>query len=169
MNASMDRVVADWLHEGPERGPRDGLERALAATRRVGQRPGWTFPERWFPMQLTMTRTASRSPIFAIASLALLIVALVATALYVGSQRPLPPSPFRNGAVVWAAGGDLFIADQLDGTPRTLVTGPKVDSDPVFSPQGERIAFLRDVEGAAVGRPAKVRDGPHQVRQLLEV
>ena len=87
MNESMDRVVADWLHEGPERGPREGLERALAATRRVGQRPGWTLPERWIPMQLTMTRTRSQRPIFAIATLALLIVALVATALYIGSQR----------------------------------------------------------------------------------
>ena len=45
MNESMDRVLADWLNEGPENGPREGLERTLAATRRVGQRPGWTFPE----------------------------------------------------------------------------------------------------------------------------
>ena len=57
MNESIDRVLADWLDEGPEHGPREGLERALAATRRVGQRPGWTLPERWLPMQLTMTRT----------------------------------------------------------------------------------------------------------------
>ena len=40
MNESMDRVLADWLREGPESGPREGLERALAATRRVGQKPG---------------------------------------------------------------------------------------------------------------------------------
>ena len=66
MNESMDRVVAEWLHEGPENGPREGLERALAATRRVGQRPGWTFPERWLPMQLTMARTPSPRPILAI-------------------------------------------------------------------------------------------------------
>ena len=87
MNESMDRVLADWLHEGPESGPREGLERALAATRRVGQRPGWTLPERWLPMQLTMARTPSQRPILAIVMVALLIVALVATALYVGSQR----------------------------------------------------------------------------------
>ena len=30
---------------------------ALAATRRTSQRPGWTFLERWLPMQLTMQRT----------------------------------------------------------------------------------------------------------------
>jgi Tol biopolymer transport system component len=143
MKESMDRVVADWLHEGPEHGSREGLERTLAATRRVGQRPGWTIPERWLPMQLTMTRTRSQRSVFAIVTLALLIVALVATALYIGSQRRLPPSPFRNGAILWAADGDLFIADQLDGTPRTLVAGPEVDQGPVVSDQGDRIAFVR--------------------------
>ena len=136
-------MLADWLHEGPESGPREGLERTLAATRRVGQRPGWTLPERWLPMQLTMARTRSQRPILAIVMLALLIVALVATALYIGSQRRLPPSPFRNGAVVYEQDGDLFIADQLDGTPRPLVAGPEADSRPVFSDQGDRIAFIR--------------------------
>ena len=76
MNESMDRVLADWLREGPESGPREGLERALAATRRVGQKPGWAFLERWLPMQLTMARTPSLRPILAVVMLALLIVAL---------------------------------------------------------------------------------------------
>ena len=90
MNESIDRVVADWLDKGTERGPREGLERTLAATRRVGQRPGWTISERWLPMQLTMTRTASQRPIFAALTMALLIGALFASALYMGSQRGLP-------------------------------------------------------------------------------
>ena len=62
MNESMDRVLTEWLHAGPETGPREGLERTLAATRRVGQRPGWTFPERWLPMQLSATRTMAPTP-----------------------------------------------------------------------------------------------------------
>lgn len=143
MNESMDRVLADWLDEGPDGGPREGLDRALAATRRVAQRPGWTLPERWLPMQLTMVRTRSLRPILSVATLILLMLALVATAFYVGSQR-LPSWPFRNGAIAFAQDGDLFIADQLDGTPRTLVAGPEVDSDPIFSDQGDRIAFVRD-------------------------
>ena len=76
MNESMDRVLADWLREGPETGPREGLERALAATRRVGQKPGWALPERWIPMQLTMARTPSLRPILAIVMVALLTLAL---------------------------------------------------------------------------------------------
>jgi Tol biopolymer transport system component len=146
MNESMDRVLADWLREGPESGPREGLERALAATRRVGQKPGWTFLERWLPMQLTMARTPSLRPILAIVMLALLIVALVATVLFVGSQRrelPPPFGPARNGAIVYSEGGDLFIADALSGEVRTLVAGPERDIDPVFANQGDRVAFVR--------------------------
>jgi len=56
----------------------------------------------------------------------------------------LPFGPARNGAIVYAEDGDLFIADELGGTPRPLVSGPDVDSDPVFSRQGGRIAFVRE-------------------------
>ena len=75
MNESMDRALADWLREGPEYGSREALERVLAATRRTPQRPGWTFPERWIPMQLTMARTPSLRPIIYLALVALLIAA----------------------------------------------------------------------------------------------
>ena len=140
MNLPHDSQIAAWLAAGPDEASPDSLARALAATRRTRKRPRWTFPERWLPVQLTMTRTPSLRPILASVTIALLIVALVATALYVGSQRPLP-LPLRNGAVVYAADGDLFIADQLGGTPRLLasVPGPTV---PAFSPKGDRIAFI---------------------------
>jgi hypothetical protein len=169
MNESMDRVLADWLDEGPERGPRDGLERALAGTRRVGQRPGWTLPERWLPMQLTMARAGTQRPIIAILTLALLIVALVATALYIGSRRPSPPL-FRNGAIVFEKDGDLFIADQLNGAPRPLVAGPDADAGPVFSPQGDRIAFVREApDGPAYGRIMTVRPDGTDVTELAQI
>jgi Tol biopolymer transport system component len=170
MNESMDRVLAEWLREGPESGPREGLERALAATRRVGQRPGWTFAERWLPMQLTMARTPSLRPLLAIVMLALLVLALVATALFVGSTQHRVPAPFgpaRNGAIVYGEGGDLFIASDLFGEARTLVAGSESDSYPVFSNQGDRVAFVREAaeaflvmtvlpDGSAIGRLASV-------------
>src|SRR6185436_16192665 len=91
MNESTDRVLVDWLHEGPEEGPREGLERSLAATHRVGQRPGWTLPGRWVPMELTMARTRVQGPDLVIVMLALVIVAVVTAALFVGSQRQQAP------------------------------------------------------------------------------
>ena len=166
MNEPMDRVLADWLDEGPENGPRDGLDRVLAATRRVRQRPGWTLPERWIPMQLTMARTPQR-PIVAFVMLALMIVALVATTLLIGSQQRERPAPlFRNGAIVYEQGGDLFLADQLGGTPRALVAGPEADSDPLFSPGGDRIAFVRETGGASV---MTVRTDGTDVRELAQI
>jgi Tol biopolymer transport system component len=158
MNESMDRVLADWLREGPEQGPREGLERALAATRRVGQKPGWALLERWLPMQLTMARTPSLRPILAIVLVALLTLALVATALFIGSQRRQLPPPFgpaSNGAIVFDEGGELFIADELSGNSRVLLAGPETDGWPAFSRQGDRIAFVR------------VGDGEFQVMSIL--
>ena len=162
MNESMDRALADWLREGPEYGSRESLERVLAATRRTPQRPGWTFPERWLPMQLTMARTPPLRPILYLALVALLIAATAAAALLVGSQKRVP-EPFglaRNGVVVFEQDGDLLIADGLDGPTRTLVSGPETDYFPVFSRQGDRLAFVRDVEDGIqlhVGPTRRVR------------
>jgi Tol biopolymer transport system component len=80
----------------------------------------------------------------AILTLASLIVALVAASLYIGSQQRQTPSPFSNGAVVFERDGDLFIADELGGTPRPLVAGPFFDWGPAFAPQGDRVAFVRE-------------------------
>ena len=153
MNESMDRSIADWLDEGPVLGPREGLERALAATRRTSQRPGWTFPERWLPMQLTLQRAPSPRPLVLLAIVGLLALGLAAATLFVASQRTVP-APFgiaQNGAVAFEHDGHLLIADQLGGPARPLVSGPTRDSRPIFSNQGDRIAFLRtDPDGTAV-------------------
>jgi len=143
MNESMERFLADWLHEGPEAGSQEGLERTLAATRRAGQRPGWILPARWLPLTTNTARTAGQRRLVAVMSFALLVLALVAGAIIIGAQQEQGPSPFRNGAIVYEQDGDLFIADQLDGAPRLLVGGPERDSGPVFSDQGDRIAFIR--------------------------
>jgi Tol biopolymer transport system component len=148
MNESMDRALADWLREGPGHGSREALERALAATRRTSQRPEWTFPERWLPMQLTMARTPSMRPILYLGLVALLIATLAAAALLVGSQNRLP-EPFglaRNGVVVFEQDSDLLIADGLDSPTRTLIGGPDADAFPLFSRQGDRLAFVRDAD-----------------------
>lgn len=148
MNEPMDRALADWLRDGPDTGPREGLERALVATRQVSQRPAWAIPERWLPMQLTMQRAPTMRPVLILATVALLILALIGAAILIGSQQRLP-EPFgiaRNGAIVFERDGDLFIAEDLLGTSRPLVAGSDRDLAPLFSNQGDRIAFIRDVD-----------------------
>ena len=158
MNESMDRALADWLRDGPDQGPREGLERALAAARQVSQRPAWAIPERWLPMQLTMQRAPTMRPVLLLATVALLIMALLGAAILIGSQRRLPEpfGPARNGAIAFVRDGDLFIADGLAGASRPLVSGAERDVAPAFSQQGDRIAFIRTVdEGIALMTDAR--------------
>ena len=54
-----DSALRAWLELGPERGRPEALERALAATRRVPQRPSWTFPERWLPVNRVLLAAAA--------------------------------------------------------------------------------------------------------------
>lgn len=146
MNEPMDRVLADWLRDGPDQGPREALAQALAATRQVSQRPAWAIPERWLPMQLTMQRAPTLRPVLLLATAALLILALLGAAILIGSQRRLPEpfGPAQNGAIAFERDGDLFIADALLGTSRVLVGGSDRDIAPAFSNQGDRIAFIRE-------------------------
>ncbi len=90
MTLPHDHQISAWLADGAQEAPPEALARALAASRRTRKRPRWTFPERWLPMQLAMPRTPSQRPLLALATLALLMVALLATAVYVGQRRSLP-------------------------------------------------------------------------------
>jgi WD40-like Beta Propeller Repeat len=143
MNKTTDQALAAWLSEGPEVGPRDSLERALAATRRTSQRPGWTFPERWLPMQLTMQRMPAMRPAFYIALVALLAIALLAALAFVGSQRrlPAPYGPAGNGLVAYDADGSIYISRSDGSQARRIEGGLGYDVSPSFSRDGTRVAF----------------------------
>jgi WD40 repeat protein len=127
------------------------LEAAIERASSGPQRPSWTFPGTWVPVDIT-TRIApvARMPWRQLAILALvgILVALAAVA-YVGSQQKRLPAPFgpaANGTVAIAQAGDIFVADRPGGDLRPLVTGPEDDSGPMFSPDGTRLAFFRDSE-----------------------
>jgi hypothetical protein len=134
---------------------RDDLVQQVA---RVRQRPAWTFPERWLPMDLATKAVpgAPRIPWRIVGVVALLAILLAAMlAFYAGSQRPLP-APFgraANGSVVVTEGGDIYTADPVTGTTTGIVVGPEIDGQPVFSLDGTRVAFERKVEGDGGVRP----------------
>ena len=62
----------------------------------------------------------------------------------------------------------IWIAPSRGGEPRRLTTGDKSDSDPAFSPDGRRVAFVSNRDGSsqiwtvdlAGGEPAKATSFP---------
>jgi dipeptidyl aminopeptidase/acylaminoacyl peptidase len=152
---AVDRALTTWLREGPERGPADGLEQALAETRRVEQRPGWLVAERWLPFD----RGGGRLPTARTVAIVLTLIALVlalCVALAVGSQRrvPAPFGPAANGSYVYdtGPGGGIYITDRDGGNPRRIEGGLGIERSPVFSPDGTRFAFWsRVADGSGIG------------------
>jgi dipeptidyl aminopeptidase/acylaminoacyl peptidase len=124
---------------------RDDLVRQVAGTR---QRPAWTFPGRWLPMELTTARVATtRLPIRQLGVLALIAILVAALlAAYIGTHQQKLPPPFgvaRNGAMVYGSGGDIYRLDPTTGVSTALVTGPETDQVPMYSRDGTRFAFFR--------------------------
>jgi WD40 repeat protein len=140
-----DAVLADWLTQGPGQGSVQGLERALAATRRVGQRPAWTFPTRWLPEGLTRLGVGSGRLALIGVLLVVMMLALVAigSTLMGGSRRVPPPLGYSAAQPLAYAKADGIYAALLDGSQSLKLSG-SVDGarSPVFSPDSTSVAFL---------------------------
>jgi WD40-like Beta Propeller Repeat len=123
----------------------------LRQTARVRQRPAWTFPERWLPMELVTTRVpTTRMPWRQIGVLALLVLLIAAAVVgYAASRQTRLPAPFgpaANGLVAYSSGGDIYGADPMTGIATAIVSGPEVDGDPRFSRDGTKLAFERQLD-----------------------
>lgn len=135
---------------------RDDIVRRTA---RMRQRPAWMFPGRWLPVDITtQAAPAARMPWRQLGVLALIgvLIALIAVA-YVGSQRQQPAPPFgpaANGDVIYSADGDIVVADPETNAVTAVVSGPEVDTDAAYSPDGTRIGFRRSADGP--GGPALI-------------
>ena len=149
-------ALFDQLAYGPSPDYRDHIVRQTARTR---QRPAWMFPERWLTVTPITSRVAvaPRLPWRIIAMAAFLIVGLTVAGLIVAGSRPKVPAPFgpaANGAVAYAADGDIYTADHATGVSTALVTGSEWDAHPVWSGDGTRLVFERKA-----GRDAFSTDG----------
>jgi Tol biopolymer transport system component len=140
----------------------DYVDSVLGRTSRMRQRPAWTFPGRWLPMDITTRATpVARLPWRQLGILALIALLLaLALAAYVGTQRrvPAPFGPARNGLIPYVSGGDIYVGDPVTGRTRLLVTSPPGAgaSSPGFSPDGTRLAFVRDVPVSPATDPLPV-------------
>ena len=168
-----DRVLPGLFDELADARTPDYLEAAIERASSRPQRPAWTYPGRWLPMDIT-TRTApvAQIPWRQVGVLALIgLLLAVALAAYVGSQqqqRPAPPfGPAGNGVIALGKDGDIFFADRPRGDTRPLVAGPEDDRSPMFSPDGTRLAFVRDTHPGSVLMVADA-DGTNVVQIPLE-
>ena len=164
----LPEILADL---GAGRSP-DYTDLLLARTAGTRQRPGWVFPERWLPMSALTQRMAAapRLPRAAVIVVALLVLALVSAAIYVGSHQRHVPAPFgpaANGVIPYVANGEIHVGDPVSGQTRLLVTGLKNPAMPQFSPDGTRLAFY--AESAAGDNPIDVyvvRDDGSDLRKI---
>lgn len=128
----------------------DYIDDVLATTADRGQRPAWTFPERWLPMDLATQRVPTPSlPWRQLGVLALIAILIgAALAVYIGSRPRLadPFGPAANGVVAYSVAGDIYTADPLTGAVTPLVTGPAFDVRPRFSRDGSMVAFERKAD-----------------------
>lgn len=140
-----DRHISAWLDERAQLHAPDGLlADTLERTARIRARPAWRIPERWIPMP-TSIRLAL-IPRSAIVLVVLLVAALFGAAIAVASQPSGPPLPpptgvARNGLLAWDAGGDIWVANPDGSDPHAITSGPGVDINPTFSPDGTLLAY----------------------------
>ena len=144
----LPELLAD-LYVGGMPDYRDDLLRRTAATR---QRPAWSFPTRWLPMDITMRRVPVVPAVWRTIALALLIAALIATALFVGAQQHRVPPPFgpaRNGPLAYMQSDAILVRDTVDAPERVLISAEvgRVNFAG-FSPDGTRMLFSRTMAGS---------------------
>src|SRR5687768_13419724 len=96
----------------------------------------------------------------------MIIHLLVASSLQIpaGAQWPAVSA---DGRIAYESGGDLFVMQA--GTPRRITSGPSIDRQPAWSPDGRTLVFVSDrtgnpdlwrltvgADGAASGAPDRI-------------
>ena len=141
-----DRTIASWLDVEAGRGAPGYLDEVLARTSQIRQRPAWSSPERWLPVQLTARFVPVPRVAWLLVILAL-VVAIGFALLTIGApkSRPLPFGPAANGSIVYGtAAGDIIAFDPAARTSTAIIVGATNDETPDFSPDGSRFVFARE-------------------------
>lgn len=146
-----ERRISDAFDEITDARRPDYLDDILQLTARTSQRPRWTFPERWLPMDTTLRRPTALvgvrlRPMLLLIAIAMVLAALAAS--YVGSQRtPKPFGPADNGLIAYPKDGALYVRNSLEEDGRLIIRGEGTVSTPYFSPDGKLVAYIETIAG----------------------
>ena len=162
----LDRRLRELMAELAAPGDKSAaIDNVLSVTGALRPEPRWLVLLKERPMRTSSVLVAGSPPMRM--GLIFAVIALVGR-----SPRPSPsvPSSCDAGAAarLWAGrqrrarlrrSGDIVTTDAAGADLTTITTGPAVDSRPVFSRDGTRIAFLRNERDHETGGGQRRRDG----------
>jgi WD40 repeat protein len=169
----IERRLSDILDEISEPQVPAYLDDILSQTARIRPRPGWTFLERWLPMDITLRARGGPLPLRTLGYLVMLSIAIalaVAALVFLGSRQrrlPAPYGPAANGSIIYERAGDIFVADTQGHAERPLIAGETTDTAPRWSRDGTTIYFGRTLPAGTAVMAADI-DG-RNVRQASPV
>jgi hypothetical protein len=144
----LERSLGAWMHAHADEGMPDYLDEIVDRVARERQRAWWSSRERWLPMDTTFSARLAPSfrPAWLLILAAILLLGLVGAVLLVGSQPrlPAPFGPARTGTIAVEQDFDIVAIDATTRVRKELIGGPERDSAPRFSPDGTKLAFLRE-------------------------
>jgi WD40-like Beta Propeller Repeat len=146
----IERRMPELMSELAPAAVPDYFDDMLRQAGRTRQRPAWASLERWLPMDVVarpvLVRAPALRPLVVLLLIGLLLVA--GLALYAGTQRSRLPEPFgpaRNGLIAFATvDGDVAAYDPENGSTTTLIAGTGRDAAPMYSRDGQMLAFIRE-------------------------
>jgi hypothetical protein len=167
--ARLEQDLTDWLRETAMPRTPDYTDEILEETARIRQRPRWTFVGRWvsLPDLRLNALVAGRPLLTAVSLLVVLALILAAVAAFFGGRRSLPPpfGPAGNGLLAVSQAGDIVVVDPETMARRSVVAHPALDRDARWSPDGTRLAFIRE---AADGLAVVITDAAGQTLAISE-
>ena len=144
-----ERDLPELLAQLAPRVVPDYRDEVVGRTATMGQRPAWRFPGRWLPIEdVAPGRGRSRTATVLVTALVVTALIVAMLAAVVGSQRrplPAPFGPALNGAIYYAASGDIYRMASLDAAPLPVVAAGEADTNVVLSKDGTMLAIVRPV------------------------
>jgi WD40 repeat protein len=140
------RDLSRWLHEDAEHRVPDHLGEVLVRTAASRQRPWWSSPERWLPMDtVAVSRRFNLRPLALMLLVVGALVIAAAAALWVASQRQAPPFGLAQNGRIFVSDGQTLMSYSATGqNPRVELNVPAHAKSPAMSPDGTSLAYFMD-------------------------